>query len=683
MRGAGLRSCASCLIAGVAAVVFATDGAAQDPDPAVLHFSIPEGRVLNEFYRQGPVAAHLVLTSGSRPRVVVAFPAGNSGVGLWFEGASGKFAWQSPITLNPAHRELADGSVLHGVSADLVATGGPVTITRAITGSIRVIRNFQDGGEVPAFEIETPAERADRGIVWQRRRLDGAAGYYLSLEVLAGEISGGESQAFVLSPDANGQLRLRLTGLTGDPPFTPIPEDELLTVDASADTQLRHALAFLGYREKLLAGSWRFNTYFGRDTLVSLRLLAPVAQPSLMEAGLGAVLERLNDAGEVAHEEDIGEFAVLRRRLEHLPSGDEPILDYKMIDDDYMLAPVAAHYLLDMPAGRARAKAFLARRTTSGTTYGARLARNLLFVMASTAPFARNPVRQQLIALRPGENVGNWRDSERGLGGGRYAYDVNGVWAPAALLAIARLNESGLLTDYLPADSDSQFADAASMAQVWLREAARCFDVTVPAEDARRKVAAYARDVGVDAAPALAAIGASGVAFRAVSLDAGGRPIPILNSDESFALLLLDPASPDVERIATALARPFPAGLLTDVGLLVANAAYADTALASQFERNRYHGAVVWSWQQALFAAGVDRQLQRTDISATARAALARAQSRLGAAMKAADAVRGSELWSWSQHGGRYRVEPFGQRRDDETESNAVQLWSTVYLAQP
>ena len=47
-------------------------------------FDIDEGRNLNSFLRDGPVAAHLLLRSGTEPRILVAFPAGNSGVGLWF-----------------------------------------------------------------------------------------------------------------------------------------------------------------------------------------------------------------------------------------------------------------------------------------------------------------------------------------------------------------------------------------------------------------------------------------------------------------------------------------------------------------------------------------------------------------------------------------------------------------------
>lgn len=671
------------LAACLAGWMAAAGSVAADSRIAALRFSIPEGRVQNQFYRRGPTAAHLVLTSGMKPRVVFAFPAGNSGAALWFEAASAAFAWQAPGELMPVARTLADGSLLRGVSAELVATGGPLEVREAIIGSIRVIRNYQDGGEAPAREVSTLPARSGSTIVWQRRRLDGGAGYYLAVEVLAGELRGDESQPLVLQPDRAGRLRLRLTGLTGDRPLTPIAADDLLGAGAARDPRLRRALEFLSYGEKLLAGSWRFDTYFGRDTLMSLRLLAPVAQPALMEAGLGAVLERLDEGGEVAHEEDIGEFAVLRRRLEHLPPGDAPLLDYKMIDDDYMLAPVAALYLLDMPAGRTRAQAFLARRSPSGASYGALLARNFRFVIANTAPFARAPSRQNLIALKPGFAVGNWRDSERGLGGGRYPYDVNGVWAPAALTAIARLDDSGLLAPYLGAGSTAPFADAAAMARVWQHDAPGFFEVSVPAADARKQVTAYAKAIGVDAAPALASIDGSGLTFRALSLDAGGRAVAVLNSDEAFALLLLDLPPAEAVRIADRLTRPFPAGLLTGAGLLVANAAFADPALQPDFARNRYHGAVAWSWQQALLAAGIDRQLVRGDLTPSARKTLGQARTRLAAAMQASTAVRGSELWSWSQHAGRYRVEPFGQRREDETESNAAQLWSTVYLAQP
>ena len=43
--------------------------------------------------------------------------------------------------------------------------------------------------------------------------------------------------------------------------------------------------------------------------------------------------------------------------------------------------------------------------------------------------------------------------------------------------------------------------------------------------------------------------------------------------------------------------------------------------------------------------------------------------------------MRLSELWTFEVEGGRCRIVPLGQGRGDVTESNAAQLWSTVYLA--
>ena len=88
---------------------------------------------------------------------------------------------------------------------------------------------------------------------------------------------------------------------------------------------------------------------------------------------------------------------------------------------------------------------------------------------------------------------------------------------------------------------------------------------------------------------------------------------------------------------------------------------------------------MIWSWQQALFAAGIERQLRR-DLAAPVRAALLRARTALWSAIEGSRAMRTSELWSWSHADGRYRVEPFGRPGADADESNAAQLWSTVYL---
>ena len=146
-------------------------------------------------------------------------------------------------------------------------------------------------------------------------------------------------------------------------------------------------------------------------------------------------------------------------------------------------------------------------------------------------------------------------------------------------------------------------------------------------------------------------------------------------------LLFGRPTPADLDTYVGALMRPFPAGLMTDLGLLTANPAFVDKEARSRFSPSAYHGAVVWSWQQALFAAGLERQLSRRDLPSGVRARLVAAQSSLWRAIRASRALQSSELWSWKYEGGRYQIVPFGASRDDVDESNAVQLWSTVYLA--
>jgi hypothetical protein len=257
---------------------------------------------------------------------------------------------------------------------------------------------------------------------------------------------------------------------------------------------------------------------------------------------------------------------------------------------------------------------------------------------------------------------------------------VNGVLVPAALHAIGRFHDRGILEDYAGTDAGA-LADAGGMGSTWQRRAPPYFVATFPPDAARAEVSAYARRIGVPPDQALAALDDDPVTFHAVALDDGGAPVPVLNSDEAFALLFLDLPPDRIERIIASLMRPFPAGLMTTVGPVVANPAYADEELEPLFGRARYHGTVIWSWQQAMLAAGIARQLERSDLPAAARDALIRAGACLQAAMAQSHTVRGSELWSWSQDDGRYYVEPFGQRTEDETESNAAQLWSTVHLA--
>ncbi len=643
-----------------------------------LRFDIVEGKVLNAFYRHEHIAAHMLLSSGKVPRLLFAFPAGNSGIGMWFDAVDSPVRWTLG-DLRGIEEPDRGGRTLYGVEADATVDAAQLGIREVVLGNVRVLRDYQALGNYPQALAVQPVRDGKR-VVWARPRLDGDAGYALSVEVVDGDIAG-EGKALRFVANAGKPLRMRVRALSGDTPLTPLTAARLFNEHAGDDARSRQALEFLSYDEKFLAGSWRFNTYFGRDTLMSVRLLLPAITPEATEAGLGSVLSRLNPGGEVAHEEDLSEFALLRRQQAGETASAEPIYDYAMIDDDYMLAPVVAAYLLDTDDGKARAAAFLQRKTPSGEAYGSALARNFAWVVTTAQPFAQKQDFSRLIALKAGRAAGQWRDSNDGLGDGRYPYDVNAVFVPDALESIKRFVASGLLKSYLTDDQTGVLAQAEAMAMTWRTAAPPLFAVDLDAARAKRALIAYAKDEKVDPAPALAALADAALRMNAIALNDSGTPIPVLHSDDGFALLFGDPPAADVERSVTAMMRPFPAGLMTDVGLLVANPAFANASLRARLGRNAYHGTVIWAWQQAVLAAGLDRQIARIDLPAPLRAQLIAARERLWRAIDAARDLRTSELWSWSQQNGQYKVEPFGQRGGDADESNAAQLWSTVFLA--
>jgi hypothetical protein len=649
-----------------------------DPEPR-LSFDVNEGPNLNSFLREGPVAAHLLLRSGLDPRVLVAFPAGNSGVGLWFAHTTRPVRWALRGRPQPLITQDVHGRPLYGITAEAIVSGASeLGLRQAVLSSVRVLRDYQALGTFPA-EVATSPMSQDSTITWARDRLDGAAGYRLSIQVTHGAL-----HADHVTVGSDGQIALKITALSGEVPLTPLAVDHLLNDRAQADVAARNVLTFLSYKEKFLAGSWRFNTYFGRDTLMSVRLLMPVLAPEAVDAGLGAVLTRLSPKGEVAHEEDIGEFAILDHLRDTGEKSDAPTFNYNMIDGSFMLAPVAAQWLLDDARGRAQAAAFLERkdgRRESPKALGADLVSNFKFVLQAAARFASDPRAPNLIALKPKFDAGQWRDSNDGLGGGRFPYDVNAVFVPAALEAAGRFFESRLLDSYLDSADRELFSHAKAMAGTWRARAGSLFDVNVPNATVRRGITDYAASLKIADGPALSSVDDSAVSFPALALTADEQPIPVIHSDVGFELLFGRPTSTALSVGVTALMRPFPAGLLTPVGVVVANPVYAAPAIQGKLTRSAYHGTVVWSWQQAVLAAGLRRQLQRQDLPPPVPEHLRAAQTQLWRAIGKAHSMRNSELWTWTFSKGSFEIAPFGANASDADESNAAQLWSTVYLA--
>lgn len=637
-----------------------------------LDFDLREGLCHHHFFRRGAVAAHVIVSSGRAPRVLFAFPAGNTGAGVWFEEGV------EPVELVVAGRlapvERGDG--MRGVSAVITARAERLGVRGVVLGSVRGLREFGYSGEAPVG-LESWIEPGPP-LVLRRTTLDGR--HHVELTIApetGGSATIDAAGRVVVTAGPSGEIRIAVTALADDVPLTPIPAAEILADGEGACPRALAALAFLSYEEKLLAGSWRFLTYFGRDTLLSLMLMLPALRPSIIEAGLGAVIERLGAGGAVAHEEMIGEWAARDHLTRELRPEDlrEPVYDASMVDDDFLLAPVVAAYLLDHAAGRARAEAFLARTTSGGRTYREALEANLGLVLRRARPFADAPGPSTLIRLEEGSHVGEWRDSHEGLGFGRVPFNVNAALIPAALEAAVQLFASPLF------GAREAEAREASRALAQWRCAGAFFQVEIPLEDARERLGSYAASIGVDPGLALASIDGV-VVFPAIALDAEGRPIPVMHSDDSFVLLFTTPDPAYLEQAALRLLRPFPAGLRTPVGIVVANPAFAPCPTQrGLFTSDHYHGTVVWSWQQAMLAAGLRRQLARVDLGDRVRATLTLAEAALWEVIQASEAHRSSELWSWEIAGGWFERVAFGAARGHRDESNPAQLWSTVYLA--
>jgi hypothetical protein len=723
------------------------------PSAPRLAFGLQDGPLRNYFFREGPAAVHLSTRSGSSPRIIAAFPANNQGIGVWFLPApdgTELFAGKAADAFSAGGGLSAlvrDGGAhpLHGVRATLKSSATRLSTALVLLGNVRTLRDYgsgmclEDAAQFPELRNESFELDAEQGILRIRRQqiggehsmellLAGLSGTTITLEPReagprpACPLGQGKAQQVItISNDAG--IELQLMALASDEPLTPIEAPQLLDDPSDAESRDLQALAFSSYEEKLVAGSWRFLTYFGRDTLLSLWLLLPKLESHVAIAAMGSVLERVQLAenvaapeggvvqpGDVAHEEEVGDYAAWKNSRLTPPPADlrQPRYDYRMIDDDFLLAPLVvalAKQLETHPLeGSAKSTpaaamaAFLARKRSDGHSYEEALFKNLALVLGRARPFAedKRPAaekKQALIALHPNLSVGQWRDSEMGLGFGRYPFDVNAALVPAALDA-ARII-------YTRLGRSTEAADAKRLGAAW-QKVEELFRLEIPLEQARANVASYAASVGVaDTSPSITADASGNDVEYAIALDAELAPLPVQHSDHGFVLNFTRPPDAYLQHVAARLTRPFPAGLMSPVGVMVSNPAFAApdfsvidpkrrgdpnddirTPLRDLFTPAHYHGSVVWSWQQALLASGLRRQLLRKNLAPGTRGALQRAECELWRVIDATRAGSTRELWSWAPDAdGHPALRPFGAGALDADESNAVQLWSTVYIA--
>lgn len=661
--------------------------AAQDN----LHYHARTGVLETHVVRSGRATAAVTVKSG-QPRVLASFPAGNSVGAISFE----RFGANSELAVERTPEALIEGDE-HGVAVELRAATDHLLSAGNVRdgvflGGMRFFRD-RDEGHVALPDSVTNVTVVQRGSALELHRptLDGH-----QVRMRIQPLNGGRARVNAAgrielrAGRGQNQLRFRVTTLVNYRPLEPIAANELFRPGGAErlPEDKRAGLAMLSYQDKFLAGMPRFATYFGRDTLTTLNLNTDVLSDTALGAGIGSVLSHLGPEGEASHEETIGEYATWLRDRGHVGgdvrSGPDGRLDdYAMLDTHFMVAPTTVRYLERLaPAARAQ---FLARRTAQGHTFADALRRNLGYVLARTEPFARTGAAADLLSLPAGRTTGNWRDSNNGIAGGRTPYDVNVVYAPAALEAAQHLYEMlGTPQDRAMAQRASQQANAWSNAR-------RFFTVRMTAAQARRQVAAYAREYGVDPEAALASLageaapggataaGASAereVHFDAIALDEHGAPIPVMHTDVGARMLFGNPGAEELDQIADTLLAAFPAGLRTPAGTVISNPAMASGAVQRLLAPNEYHGAnAVWPVQEALVSAGLARQLGRADLPAATRHHLETAKSSISAVIDAAP--RTAEVYRVV--GPKLeRLNAMGNDPNDGQESSNPQLWTSV-----
>ncbi|EXJ77675.1 hypothetical protein A1O3_09904 [Capronia epimyces CBS 606.96] len=672
------------------------------------------------------------------PRLVIAWPAGNSGICTFFQpqnGPNGSLA----IALVNSTLGSPLGSVYRpsrGSKYPFVGVQGVIsfnssaTLTIPILGSVRTIRDFTEGPSLlqPVIQDAINVTQTNgTGATLSRLWLDNVT-----------------TTSFTIVPYQNPESNITIDARNKSisfgagfyafsasfnyPQLTQLPPSQVLNSASRNLTQQQFgqvtSLSFLSYSEKLLAGAWRFLTYFGRDSMISALLLEPVLSQgngSATEAVIGAVLERINRTdGSVCHEETIGDYATYLN-LQNNMTSTAPGFTYPMIDTDYYLPVLMAQYFNSSPD---RIGPLLSQRAGSvdpqnrNLTYANLTIINAEKILNITAPFTLNQTAANLIHLKPDQIVGQWRDSTYGLGGGRVPFDVNTALVPAALRAIAQLARTpGVYPNKTRMNTTSWATLADARAQIWEENTLRFFETNITASTARSRLQDFVKTATYYHGPANeSSLPSSGnVTTYSIALQGYNNlsSVNVLHSDTGFRLFFVNvTASTDeaaaqetrfINATANSIMRPFPAGLLTPQSMVVANPALSGSeVLISNFTNSAYHGTVVWSFQLAMMAKGLERQLGRCNRNVSSQSPspapawcdipsvynnVLRAYNSLWDSIEANSAQLQGEVWSWTYSNSTgFVTTPLGALPPPPgvsagTESDVRQLWSLTFLA--
>jgi len=497
------------------------------------------------------------------------------------------------------------------------------------------------------------------------------------------------------------------------------------------------SVELLSSQEKLMAGLPNYGTYFGRDMMMTALMMEPIWTDVMSEHVIASALRKLGPEGDVSHEEALGGQAIRENASEYnahlkeyfrlrgeknVPASDTALAharallvnlqkvreNYHMRDDEFQLPVLAARYLTNPRVSSAHKISFLIDSSDGRGPRVMLLLRELALVSKLAAPYGREPTVQRLVGSPRIDSTHwrsiSWRDSGAGYANGRFAMDINAIWVPRALESISEiivaLQKMGLSESQMArvgnaiagTDLHGFVRDPALMKQAidnW-NTASRHFVVSLSADEVRSGVQKKLQSLPAEERNywqgVLSSTGADRqpLQFLALSLDADGRPIPVVNSDPATWLLLRNRRDTTVAardratRDVRAFMRAYPVGLFVDrLGPLVANDAYASPAVWEAFDKDRYHSPhVVWGREVNLFMLGLSKEITTYSKSGSAAAyvsELRNALARTSAAVEASG-LKHTELWSYEIVNGRLNPIRYGAATD-------IQLWNVTDLA--
>ncbi len=617
------------------------------------------------------VAAHVQIPAGKDTRrVVVAMPAGKAA--LCFETAQ-PTAWaveDDPVPFAdeggqrgvefalatkaeeisiPASSILMNHTLMarFGVDPDkknedrlraLIESGGIRNVESALGMSLH---DLSDRGRIIG-----PVMDARHGkIAFTRRSLDGKHRYRMEFSTdRTAEVreSGGSIRISWRDPSATAPLRLTVRASTDFEPLTPMPLDDLVN-DRGRDlfkkdmhfAQAVRNFEFLSFREKFLAGSWNFLSYFGRDTLIATRIMWHVLSDRAKHTGIQSVANEISEDGIVNvtdewtddrtvadaiecffREYDKGRIEAARRIMKAVLDGsvpEHPFLD--VLDQTFMFPSAAAHWFKEL------GDRDLEKWLEEGHEALGRTEPNLVTLLRNWNYILKAASSKALVGSVAG--AANWRDTYF-LPWHFKSEDINVNLLPLAIVAIQemieRISAAGRRQDLI--DRSKQHAldavceyletpgrfDAARESWNWdsMREH---YLVRRSADEIRRDLERYLeglnngdvfgrdRERGIRERDALLRSEEGGVTvseflyekrvpdtvkdgveFTALLLDPDGRPLPLMHSDDVFLLFFGNPTLEQVRKIVRPLMLSYPFGLGfldDDVGIAVTNAVYS------------------------------------------------------------------------------------------------------------